>query len=128
MHPRLDTLSDHYNLLKDNFLGEDSIQNSLESLLVSQISVLKVFNSIPVVKYNSEQGQDTLHPVALAILMLKVLIVVNDNAEGPNRPNLRKKFVQNDGLKYLFGVSIVDNKCMNPSEFALKSCISDFMF
>jgi len=86
-----------------------------------------VFNSTPFERYNHEV--ETFYPVTLAILILKIVLLVNDttNERKPEtRVNLRKKFVQNDGLKYLFGVKVSYLNCSNCDDFS-KIKVSDYI-
>ena len=124
-------MQEYFNLLQQNFFEDDtcSLRPHFEKLMMSQISLLKAYNNTPIERYNFEA--ETLYPVTLSILILKMIFVVNDalpdkkGADQP-KPNLRKKFMQADGLKNLFGVRIVDNYCLNPDDFA-KAEISSFM-
>jgi hypothetical protein len=93
--------------------------------------LLRVYNNTPIQRYNQET--ETLYPVTLSIVILKVIIVVNDSfneRQGEKRAeklNLRKKFMANDGLKYLFAVKICDPHCTDPDAFQQTAKLSDFL-
>ena len=136
---RLGLIQEYHQLIQDSYFHDpaagkpqSSIKNHLETLLMSQIAVLKVFNSTPIHGYNV--GVETLEPATLAILILKVVLMVSDSLP-PERPadkkaerrNLRKKFIQNDGLKFLFGIRVTDPHCNDPESFRSKAKLSDFL-
>lgn len=53
----------------------------------------------------------------MAISILKETLRISDACQPEQlKTDLRKKFMHNDGLKYLFGVRVVDSHCSNPDE------------
>jgi len=89
--------------------------------MLSQIILLKVYSNYPVVFH--KDGYEFL-PVTVTISLIKAIFdigdyVVKTTTSNDKKPigekfNLRKKFMQNDGLKYLLGIKIIDPFCQNP--------------
>jgi len=91
------------------------VKEHLEELMMSQVLLLKVYNQTPSKRYNHEG--ETLYPVTVAISILKETLRISDTCQQDQlKTNLRKKFIQNDGLKHLFGVRVVDPYCSNPDD------------
>ena len=91
--------------------------------MMSQINLLKVYHCTPVSVYN--QGCETFYPVTLSIALLTSILKINDVQE---TVDLRKKFMQSEGLKHLFGVSVADDQgSTNPEELIKKSKPNPFL-
>ena len=55
--------------------------------------------------------------MTVAISILREILRISDACQQEHlKTDLRKKFMQNDGLKYLFGVRVVDLHCPNPDD------------
>jgi len=108
-------------MLSLNFFEDTQcLRQHFEKLMLSQVNLLKTYNNTPFERYNFEA--ETLYPIALSLRILKMIFLVNDAAlekkQVDFKGSLRKKFIQADGLKSLFGVKIVDTCCQNPDDFA----------
>ena len=149
---KIDTINQLHQRFKDMFQCESndnqkckstsSIRDSLGELMHSQINLLKVYNNTPLEKFN--QTVETWFPVMAAIYLLRQIIKLGDvlfasgldseneknSVQQPpdqiQRSNLRRMFVQNDGLKYLFGVRVVDHLSEDPDQFK-RSHISPYI-
>jgi hypothetical protein len=88
----------------------------------AQIKLLKVYNGTPFSIYNVDG--ETLYPVSLAVALLSKIVKIGDIMS--TKANYRSIFMQNDGIKYLFGVRIIDEACENPDDFK-ESKLSQFM-
>ena len=71
--------------------------------------------------------------MSIAVCLLTNCLRISDifsnldkRAKKSTQNDLRKKFLQNDGMKYLFGVKVVDLYCKDPDEFK-KAKLSTFM-
>ena len=93
---------DYQSRLRDLIDHEDST-TSLEQLLESQVNLLKVYHNTPVSVYNV--GCETFYPITISIAVMTSILKISDVHD---RVDLRKKFMQSEGLKHLFGVSVVD--------------------
>jgi hypothetical protein len=73
--------------------------------------------------YNKEC--ESFYPVTHAIDLLTSIIKINDIQGGPD---LRRKFMANDGLKHLYGVSVMDDQgSKNPDDLIKKSKPNAFL-
>jgi hypothetical protein len=118
---KIDVILQYHQKIKEAFLSDDkgassnSVKEYLEEFMMSQIFLLKVYNQTSFQRYNHEG--ETLYPVTVAISILKEILRISDACQQePFKTDLRRKFMQNDGLKYLFGVRVVDLHCSNPDE------------
>jgi hypothetical protein len=116
VNDKANILKEFHKLLAETFYQEpEPCRIHFEKLMLVQIALLKVYGQTPLIRYNHEA--ETLYPVTLSLLILKMILVIHDSSQNKDKPNLRKKFIQNDGLKHLFGVRVIDNYCMNPDDF-----------
>lgn len=82
-----------------------------------------MYHHTPLSVYN--QGCETFYPVTLSIALLTTIFRINDVHD---KVDLRKKFMQSEGLKHLFGVSVQDdNKSSNPDDLMKKSKPNQFL-
>ena len=124
---RVEIIIQYHKRLNDIFGTEDEggpqCLEQLEVLMMAQISLMKIYNKIPVEIY--DRNCETMYPVTLAISMIQNIFKIGDvftsQTNVDSKINLRSKFLKSDGLKYIFGVRIVDQKCANPDTLQKKA-------
>ena len=88
--------------------------------MMAQVNLIKVYNKTPAAIF-STSWEPKFYPVTLAISAIQNIIKIGDvlasQSPGEVKNDLRSKLVKNDGLKYIFGVRVVDPKCADPDVF-----------
>lgn len=116
--------------------ASEEARETLESLVLSQIQLMKVYNDTPVDFVGKKE--DIHYPIATSLKLLQYTLLISDLLaaeeasrgkagpglapdQQPGKPcSLRRAFLQNDGLKHAFGVRIVERHCEDVEAFMRK--------